>query len=238
MSGQHDDAILPKKAIAVLCCIEDERNFCGYRVEQDGFYVVPLDADVLRLLSPEERAAAEIWHPTGQYDKPALPLPCTLGQLRAFAERAGLMECIDEESVADVVAELALNIGGSHRDTAKVGARGKAIENPSIPGKLPRVAIGRLAVTAAWQIECESRRAATAKMVIEQLQSWATEGAFPDILLRSEPKKRAVIWMTTKTGKEKEYDVGACGKALDEWRKSRAQGESRDARQRVGMLGV
>ncbi len=103
----------------------------------------------------------------------------------------------------------------------KVGAGATAVENPDIPGKLPRIAIGRLAVTAAWQIECESKRAATADKVIEQLQAWATGGEYSDILLRAEPKKRAVIWMRKKTGLGKEYDVGACGKTLNEWRKSR-----------------
>lgn len=103
---------------------------------------------------------------------------------------------------------------------AKVGAGGTAVENPHIPGKLPRVAIGRLAVTAAWQIEHEFKRAATADKVIERLQAWATDGEHPDILLRAEPRKRAVIWMTKKTGLEKDYDVDACGKTLNEWRKS------------------
>ncbi|MDP2822730.1 MAG: hypothetical protein Q8O52_08635 [Sulfuritalea sp.] len=100
-----------------------------------------------------------------------------------------------------------------------VGAGDTAIENSDIPGKLPRVAIGRLAVTAAWQIERETNRAATADKVIERLQAWATDGKHPDILLRAEPKKRSVIWMPKKTGLEKDYDVGACGKTLAEWRK-------------------
>lgn len=94
--------------------------------------------------------------------------------------------------------------------------------NQPIPGKMPRVSIGRLAVTAAWLIENETDRRATADKVIQQLQGWATDGKYPDILLRAEPRKRAVIWMTKKTGLEKEYDVGACGKTLDEWRKGRA----------------
>jgi hypothetical protein len=103
----------------------------------------------------------------------------------------------------------------------KVGSGSTAAEYPDIPGKLPRIAIGRLAVTAAWQIECKSGQAATADKVIEQLQAWATAGEHPDILRRAEPKMRAVIWMIKKTGLEKDYDVGACGKALDVWRKSR-----------------
>jgi len=123
MSGQHDGALLSKKAIGILCCIENEQNFGGYRVEQDGLYVVPLDADTSRTLTPEERAAAEAWHPSGQHDKPALPLPCTLGQLRAFVERAGLSGCIDEESVDAVVDEYALDSGGGG-DAPKIDGGG------------------------------------------------------------------------------------------------------------------
>lgn len=107
------------------------------------------------------------------------------------------------------------------RELVKVGAGDTAVENPDIPGNLPRVAIGQLAVTAAWEIELESKRAATADKVIERLQAWATDGTHPDILLRAEPRKRAVIWMPKKTGLEKDYDVDACGKTLDTWRKSR-----------------
>lgn len=104
----------------------------------------------------------------------------------------------------------------------KVVGGGVEKANQPIPGRVPRVGIGRLAVTAAWQIECQSGRAATASKVIEQLQTWATNGIYPDILLRDDPRRRAVIWLTKKTGREKEYDMGACGKTLDEWRKSRA----------------
>lgn len=126
MSGRHDDALLPKKAIAILCCIEDERNFGGYRVEQDGFYVVPMDTDALHTMTPEERAPVEAWHPTGRLNEPALSFPCTLGQLRAFAEHS-LPQCLDEESVDEVVADYALNVGSSKGDAGTVGSDGAAI---------------------------------------------------------------------------------------------------------------
>jgi hypothetical protein len=124
MSEPHDDVLLGQRAVAVMCCIEDERSFGGYRLEDDGLYVVPLKADVLHTLSPEERAAAEAWHPTGNYGEPALALPCTLSQLRAFVERAGLNGCIDEESLDGVITEYAIDLGGIGDSAPNVGAVG------------------------------------------------------------------------------------------------------------------
>jgi hypothetical protein len=111
---------------------------------------------------------------------------------------------------------------GNAGDAVKVGAGRTAEESPAIPGKLSPVAIGKLAATAAWQIECESGRAATADKVMERLQKWATDGTHSDVLLRSdEKKKHAVIWRLKKTGSEKSYDIEACGKALETWMESR-----------------
>jgi hypothetical protein len=89
-----------------------------------------------------------------------------------------------------------------------------------IPGKLPRVAAGRLAVKAAWQIECETNRRASAKEVIARLQAWAENGNAPEILIESMPKKRAVKWLTAK-GEERDYGLEACKKTLEAWHKSR-----------------
>lgn len=80
-----------------ICHVVNPKDFGGFRVEANGLYVNLPPADAT--LTPEERAAVT-WHPTGQYDKPALPLPCTLGQLRAFLPDAGMAGSIDEESVA------------------------------------------------------------------------------------------------------------------------------------------
>lgn len=311
-----------------ICRVDDPKNFGRFRVEDNGMYVDRPDVDAM--LTPEEQAAVTR-HSNGQDDKPALSLPCTLGQLRAFLPELGMTGYIDEEVVdallderercereryiagwhdpqideklywelpsilphhaamllcwfdpeddkRDPTIESSNETGpqdfhkllllfeameraeqkprtlpqwlaaardkglkhhswidayalaqiegspadaGSKGDAVKVGAGGTA-EISGIPGRLPRVAIGRLAVTVAWQIEHESNRAATADKVIERLQAWATDGEHPDILLRAVPRKRAVIWMTKRKGLEKDYDVGACGKTLDEWRKSRA----------------
>lgn len=90
----------------------------------------------------------------------------------------------------------------------------------AIPGKQPNTANGKLAVMAAWQIECETGRVANAKAVIARLQAWADEGIKPDTLIRSDKAKRGVWWNTGKG--EKLYDLEACTKCLDAWMKSRA----------------
>jgi hypothetical protein len=94
-----DRAMIGYADFVAICHVDDPKNFGGFRLEANGLYVDLPDTDAT--LTPEERAAVS-WHPTGQYDKPALPLPCTLGQLRAFVEQAGLLGCIDEEAVKSV----------------------------------------------------------------------------------------------------------------------------------------
>lgn len=88
-----------------------------------------------------------------------------------------------------------------------------------IPGKLPRIAVGRLAVKAAWEIELETKRAATVPDVMKRLQSWADEGKEPEYLIRSDRKKKCVVW--NAGGKEKDYDEKACGKAIERWKINR-----------------
>ena len=100
-------------------------------------------------------------------------------------------------------------------DTAVCGP----VACPDIPGKIPRTAVGKLAIKAAWQIECDTKRAATAREVVTRLQEWADAGSEPATLSKSDKNKKAVIWLTGK-GAAKLYDVDACGKALETWRKS------------------
>jgi len=97
-----DRAMIGNADFVAICHVDDPANFGGFRVEANGLYVDLPRADVT--LIPEERAAVT-WHPTGQYDKPALPLPCTLGQLRAFLPDAGLLGCLDEEAVDAMFGE-------------------------------------------------------------------------------------------------------------------------------------
>jgi len=87
-----------------ICSVENEEDFHGFLVKQDGLYVKRYDRDERRKLFSTERAAVA-WHPTGKYDKPALPLPCTLGQLRFFVIEAGLTGIIDEETVHEVLED-------------------------------------------------------------------------------------------------------------------------------------
>lgn len=95
------------------------------------------------------------------------------------------------------------------------------VSNADIPGKLPKTGVGKLAIKAAWQIECETSRAAIAKDVMTRLQGWADAGSEPDVLRKSNKEKRGVDWQTMK-GVTKTFDLGACEKALATWKKSRA----------------
>jgi hypothetical protein len=90
-----------------------------------------------------------------------------------------------------------------------------------VPGKMPRTAMGKLAVKAAWMVEIETKRVATARQAMTCLQKWADDGAEPETLLESDKQNRAVIWATGK-GKTNTFDIEACGKALETWKKSRA----------------
>lgn len=98
----------------------------------------------------------------------------------------------------------------------KVGA-----DDSPIPGKLPNISVGKLAIEVAWLLEQETHRAATAQEVMKQLQAWADDGSKPEVLLKSAKAKHGVEWRT-KGGKPKIYDSEACGKALATWIKSRA----------------
>ena len=89
-----------------------------------------------------------------------------------------------------------------------------------MPGKLPLGGAGKLAIKAAWEIECETKRRASAKEVMTQLQAWATAGKESAVLTKSLPAKRAVQWLTTKC-EHREYTIEACQETLNKWNKSR-----------------
>jgi len=88
------------------------------------------------------------------------------------------------------------------------------------PGKDPSTSVGKLAVKAAWIIECKQNRRATDKEVMSLLQEWADKGSEPAVLKKSQMNNRCVIWTTDKC-KEKTYTLEACQKALRTWNKSR-----------------
>lgn len=85
-----------------------------------------------------------------------------------------------------------------------------------IPGKMPNITIGKLAIKAAWQIECETGKCATADSVIKRLQKWVDTDDYPELL---EKIPHGVTWVTKK-GKTNSYDIGACEKTLEAWNKS------------------
>ena len=97
---------------------------------------------------------------------------------------------------------------------------GATASSADIPGKVPRTGMGKLAIKAAWQIECKTQHPANANDVMTRLQGWANTKSESDVLLESRKDKHGVDWQTVK-GVTKLYDLGACAKALAKWKKSR-----------------
>ena len=94
--------------LLAICNVQDEDDFGGYVVKKTGIYVKnhkKHHKQAWSLLTPSERAVLA-WRPTGDYDKPALPIPCTLGQLRFFVVEAGLAGCIDENAVSQFLTSV------------------------------------------------------------------------------------------------------------------------------------
>ena len=85
----------------------------------------------------------------------------------------------------------------------------------AIPGKMPRTAIGKLAVNVAWEIECATGKRAIASQVINKLQELEK-----DEPILTEKIPHGVKWVTSK-GKGKSFDVQTCAKALETWNTSR-----------------
>ena len=89
-------------------------------------------------------------------------------------------------------------------------------EPPGI--KTGMITITKLAITAAWNIECEMGRKASAKDVIERLRKWVAGNLHPELI---EITTHGVKWMTTAPD-EKTYDIDACRATLKAWNKGRA----------------
>ena len=79
------------------------------------------------------------------------------------------------------------------------------------------VTITRLAITAAWEIEGEIKRKATAKEVIKRLQEWVNKNQHAELI---EIIPHGVKWMTTAPD-EKSYEIDACRATLKAWNKNR-----------------
>jgi hypothetical protein len=99
-----DSAIITFSNFKKICHVSGLglKDFGGFAVKEDGLYLNLLDDD--DILTDEESELLS-WHPTGEYHEPALPLPCTLGTLRAFVAEAGLLGCINEFEVDKMLAE-------------------------------------------------------------------------------------------------------------------------------------
>jgi hypothetical protein len=94
--------------LLAICNVQDEDDFGGYVVKKTGIYVKnhkKHHKQAWSMLTPSEKAVLA-WHPTGEYDKPALPIPCTLGQLRSFVIEAGLAGCLDEAVVGQLLTSV------------------------------------------------------------------------------------------------------------------------------------
>jgi len=102
-------------------------------------------------------------------------------------------------------------------------------EKNNITGKIPRIAIGRLAVTVAWEIERETGSRAIAKEVLDKLGAWAENGREHCDVLHPKPDQFrgvGVYWITVNSIK-KLYSLAACEKTLEKWNKSRQYADNR-----------
>ena len=153
----------------------------------------------------------------------------TAEELARYAEARGIMLV-----TASTEPQPAQHMGEEEPTAQPVGIEPAPNAGP-IPGDLPRVAVGQLAVKAAWELEFETERVATAPEVMKRLQSWADEGKEPEYLIRSDRKRRRVIWRTA-AGHEKDYGEEACGKAIKRWIDSRRSQDSSDASQTLSPL--
>ncbi|MBO3704282.1 MAG: hypothetical protein J5W83_17380 [Candidatus Accumulibacter sp.] len=131
-------AIVKYEDLLVICSVDDENDFYGYLVKPNGLYVKEYDKHAWNPLTPSEKAAVRAWHPTGEYDKPARPLPCTLGELRTFVAEAGLSGSIDENVATESLRERAQTagtppqVGAESPEPAKTAHSG-ATEDTALP---------------------------------------------------------------------------------------------------------
>lgn len=94
-----DAASIQHEGSLEVCNVDDEDDIGGFVVKRDGLYMKEYDKHAWSLLTPSEQDVLS-WHPTGEYDKPALPLPCTPGQLRLFAVNTDL----DKDAIGELLA--------------------------------------------------------------------------------------------------------------------------------------
>jgi hypothetical protein len=123
---------------------------------------------------------------------------------------------IIEYSAKQVTSTVTVSIAAAGDSTSNL-PQSEEIVQP-IPGKSQKTLMGKVMVKAAWEIECEQNRRATAQEVFSRLTQWIAEKRETDVLISIE--KRVIIWLNKGYGESK-YGIGACEKALERWNKSR-----------------
>jgi hypothetical protein len=96
-------------------------------------------------------------------------------------------------------------------------------EKSDVPWGRQRWLITRLAIEAAWELENELGRLASAAETIEKLQEWTQSGKKDGCLIRI--VDGGVEWRpkNKKKGDERTFDVETCAKALQFWHEDRAK---------------
>ena len=153
--------------LLTLCSVDDEDDFGGYVVKKTGIYVKKHNKHGWGLLTASEKAVLA-WHPTGEYDKPALALPCTLEELRAFVSDAGLAGCIDEEALQEIVESRIQPVG----EIAQMLAGWFDSPIDDLPPKQRRIV--ELYIPSWQELSAADRRARAAEAYLRVL---ATRGA-------------------------------------------------------------
>ena len=97
----------------------------------------------------------------------------------------------------------------------------KVPETQGIPGKLPRIAIGKLAIKEAWDIERTEGRYATAEEVMTILQERAKAGKNP--VLNGLGKDGEGVEWKLENGDPKTYTLRMCSTAIKKWISSRSE---------------
>lgn len=87
-----------------------------------------------------------------------------------------------------------------------------------VPGKMPRIAMGKIVIKTAWKIEQETGQIASVHQVWDELQQCVKDLKHSHILRESLPT--GIKWGTGKNY-EKIYSKASCSRALNTWKKSR-----------------
>lgn len=159
-----------------------------------------------------------------QNGEPGLLFPCTPRELLDFVDN-GAGRLFGSFHVPEEFRNAVAKRGRSPKPDARTElAEAKLARTEKIPGTLPKTANGRLGVQAAWEIELELGRPATAKEAMTRLREWARLGEKPETLKEEGKDGRSVVWITNKRA-ERNYAIEAFEKTLEKWHASRNRAE-------------